>query len=271
MRSLSIRFPHLTASLLVLGMFAAACSSNPQQVPDILIGGDVATSDVPASDVPVSSDAPGPGGDLSSPDRAITADTSSIPDGAADLAVDGGVDKSAMCAPTFGNALTSAFGRADGTVLAVVRPQDQQCAQPNGTHLVLQLTIDGQAYRMVINVMSDRAGQDTRVQLLQMNAPLPGDPWSEGWHTGAGVALDYVSTLGVKSTDFMPYDINPLVDLLTNAITLGMPVSVYATSSGGASAHLVHRNAPNADGALVLDPTSDNPTWFLFHFVEQVF
>jgi hypothetical protein len=271
MRSLT-RFPHLTACLLVLGMFAAACSSNPQ-VPDILIGGDVATSDVPASDAPVSSDAPGPGGDMSSsPDRAITADIPAVQDATADLAVDGGVDKSAMCASTFGNALTNAFGRADGTVLAVVRPQDQQCALPNGTHLVLQLTIDGQAYRMVINVMSDRAGQDPRVQLLQMNAPLPGDPWSEGWHTGPGVALDYVSTLGVHSTDaFMPYDIGPLVDLLTDAITLGMPVSVYATSSGGASAHLVHRNAPNADGALVLDPTSANPTWFLFHFVEQVF
>jgi hypothetical protein len=184
---------------------------------------------------------------------------------------DAGVDKAARCADTFGSALTNAFGRADGTVLAVVRPVDQQCVMPNRDHVILQVQINGEAYRMVINVMSDRAGQDPRVQLLEMNAPLPGDPWSEGWHTGPGVALDYATTLGVSSTDFTPYEFEELVQRVNDAITLDARVSVYATSSGGASAHLVHRNQPDADGAVVLDPTSENPTWLLFHFDGQVF
>src|SRR4051812_39193939 len=63
-------------------------------------------------------------------------------------------DKSAACASTFGNALTNAFGRLDGTVLAVVAPGNQRCAMPNGTHVVVQVTMDGAAYRMVVNVLS---------------------------------------------------------------------------------------------------------------------
>src|SRR4051794_34872783 len=50
-------------------------------------------------------------------------------------------DKSAGCASTFGSALTSAFGRIDGTVLAVVKPIDTQCAMPNNDHLVLEVTM----------------------------------------------------------------------------------------------------------------------------------
>ena len=67
---------------------------------------------------------------------------------------DATTDKSAACASTFGQSLTNAFGRLDGTILAVVFPGNQTCAAPNSTHVVLQVTMGGAAYRMVVNVMS---------------------------------------------------------------------------------------------------------------------
>src|SRR5262247_3992728 len=71
-----------------------------------------------------------------------------------DASPDASTDKSAACASTFGTALTNAFGRLDGTILAVVMPGNMRCAMPNSTHVVLQVTTNGAAYRMVINVLS---------------------------------------------------------------------------------------------------------------------
>ena len=182
------------------------------------------------------------------------------------------VDKSAPCATTFGSALTNAFGRLDGTVLAIVPPNDQACALPNSTHLVIQVTIAGVAYRMVVDVVSDQlseAGSDDDL-LYEINAPLAAGPWSEGWHPG--VALDYVTTLAVHSTSFAPIAEGALVDRITSEIALGAHISVFATSDGEPnSAHLVHRNATNADGAIVIGPDSTNPHYILLRFSEQSF
>ena len=178
-------------------------------------------------------------------------------------------DKAAACADTFGSALTNAFGRLDGTVLAIVPPGNQTCAMPNSTHVVLQVTMGGSAYRMVVNVLS--TSSDPHVWLGELDAPLAGPAWSEGWHTG--VQLDYVSTLGVTKGSFVEADEAAAVARLEDAVTLGAHVSVYATSSGGAqaaSAHLIHRNSPNADGAIVLDPDTA-PHYLLTAFPEQTF
>lgn len=178
------------------------------------------------------------------------------------------VDKAAACASTFGAALTNAFGRLDGTVLAVVPPAHPTCAMPNGTHLVLQVTAGGAAYRMVVNVQSD-IGPDLRVSFAIVDHALPGVPFRDGWHPGE--TLDYAATLGLHSTAFTPEEMAPLVARITDAIPLGGNVSVYATSSGGASAHLVHRNGANHDGAIVLDPTGPSPRFLLFRFADQSF
>lgn len=181
-----------------------------------------------------------------------------------------GDDKAASCASTFGTALTDAFGRIDGTVLAVVPPAHPTCAQPNSSHVVVQLTMDGAAYRMVVNVDSTR-GTDRRVYSHTVEAALAGDPWSEGWHPGT--ALDYVATLATTSTAFVPHEEAETVALVTDALELGAKVSVFATSTGGTkadSAHLVHRNAANADGAIVIDPDGA-PRYLLFRFADQTF
>jgi hypothetical protein len=202
--------------------------------------------------------------DAGATDAAI-ADDAAQADG---VAGDGG--KAAACASTFGSELTAAFGRLDGTVLAVVGPTDMQCTMPNDDHLVVQVTMHGAAYRMVVNVLSSGANPD--VFLAEVDAPLAGGAFAEGWHPG--YALDYVTTLGVHADAFTPHPMNELVTLVTDQLELGAPVSVYATSSGGSyahSAHLVHRNATNADGAIVLRPDTATPRYLLFRFGDQSF
>lgn len=177
------------------------------------------------------------------------------------------IDKAAACASTFGSAIPSGFSRSDGTVLAVVKPSDTQCPLPNNDHLILQITMNGEAYRMVINIQSSFG--DPNVQYLALDHALPGPAWAEGVHTG--VSLDYVADLGVHSGDFTPHPLAELADITTDAITLGQKVSVFAQSSGGASAHLIHRNGNNLDGAIVLDADGPAPRALLFHFADQTF
>jgi len=182
------------------------------------------------------------------------------------------VDKSATCAPEseFGMALTNSFGRADGTITAIVAPTVTTCAWPNDDHVVVQMKMDGKIYRMVVNVLSS-FGEDLRVRFATVEHPAIGEPWSEGWHPG--VSLDYATTLNLHSDNpaFVPYEMLPLSDRIDGAIELGKTVSVYAWSSGGPSAHKIHRNTGSKDGAIVLDPTGPKPTWLLFHFANQTF
>jgi len=179
-----------------------------------------------------------------------------------DAAMPDALDKAATCASSFGGALTDAFGRIDGTVLAVVPPNLQTCAQPNMTHLVLQVSMQVAAYRLVLNV-------DATVAMREIDAPLAGPAWADGWHTDA--PLDYVTTLGAHYSDFAKAD--DLVANVTDQLGLGARVSVYATGSGGTkadSAHLVHRNASNEDGAIVIAPDTA-PHYLLFKFDNQSF
>jgi len=191
--------------------------------------------------------------------------------GAADAVRDApsDVNKAATCSMTFGDALTNAFGRLDGTVLAVVPPNDQACAMPNMTHLVVQVNMSGAVYRMVIDVLSEYCDPD-EVSLYELDAPLKDGAWAEGWH--AGVDFDYVLTLGVHSTSFTAMTQANLVDKVTSEIVLGSKISFFATSMDEpTSAHLVHRNITNQDGAIVIGPDTASPHYLLFRFSDQTF
>lgn len=206
----------------------------------------------------------------SSPGVPDASDASSIDEAVVEATVDVApdVDKSATCASAFGSGLTDAFGRLDGTVLAVVPPNDQACAMPNSTHLVIQVLVGGDAYRMVVDVLSSYAPYDVLED--EIDAPLAGDPWSEGWHAGA--ALDYVTTLGVHSDAFTSMAQADIDAKITSQIDLGSKISVFATSqSSPSSAHLVHRNLTNQDGAIVVHPDGATPHWILIRFAEQTF
>lgn len=178
------------------------------------------------------------------------------------------IDKAALCDDMFGDALTSSFGRLDGTVLAVVRPADTQCPLVNDDHVVLEVTMNGATYRVVINIQSSFGDPDVRY--LELDHALPGQSWSEGWHTG--VSLDYVADFGVHTGP--PFEAVPLAELadrVADAITIGEHVSVFSESSGGASSHKVHRNQGTTDGAIVLRPDGPSPKALLFHFENQTF
>ncbi len=182
---------------------------------------------------------------------------------------DGG--KEAACASTFGDALTDAFGRVDGTVIAVVAPGIQSCAMPNSDHLVVQVEFGGDVYRMVVNVQSNGADPNIRGRVL--SAPLPAPAFAPGWHPG--LSLDYANDLDVHSdTGWESLALANAAARIAAAIEIGDPIAVYATSSGGTyahSAHLVHRNGGGHDGALVIDPTGADPMWLLFSFADQTF
>jgi hypothetical protein len=173
------------------------------------------------------------------------------------------------CAATFGNAFTNAFGRADGTVIAVVPPA-WTCPLPNNDHLVIQISIDGGVQRLVVNVQSSFG--DPNIRFTTLTAPLPAPGYDEGWHPN--LALDYQS-MGLHSdAGWEALPLEQVAARIYDAIPVGAPLSVYATSSGGAtaaSAHLIHRNGLQHDGAIVIGPTSQQPTWLLFHFADQVF
>jgi hypothetical protein len=182
---------------------------------------------------------------------------------------DGTPAKAVDCAATFGAELTDAFGRLDGTLLAVIPPNYQGCAQPNSTHAVVQVMVDGAAYRMVVNVLS--TSDQPMVYLGETDAALAGGVWAEGWHPG--FQLDYVTTLGVTKSQFTLADEAAASARVYDSLELGQHVSIFATSSGppqADSAHLIHRNATNADGAIVLNPETA-PHYLLTAFDEQSF
>jgi hypothetical protein len=194
--------------------------------------------------------------------------------GDASTTADASTDKAGPCASSFGAALTPAFARLDGTVVAVVPPNDQACALPNSTHLVIQVMMGGAVYRMVVDVLSSTADPDSGtydVFFSELDAPLASGAWAEGWHPG--FALDYLSTLSVHSPAFTPMKKADLVAKITSEIELGDHISIFATATSAEpnSAHLVHRNSPNADGAIVVHPDSASPHYLLLRFSEQTF
>jgi hypothetical protein len=126
----------------------------------------------------------------------------------------------------------------------------------------------GDVYRMVVNVQSDQGPPD--VYFLEKAAALPAPAWAEGWHPNA--PLDYVGDLMVHSGDFMTYDLVDLSNIITHRMDIGAKVSVYAATDGGDSAHLVHKNdGSGMDGAIVVDASTPDPKFLLFHFDEQMF
>ena len=173
-----------------------------------------------------------------------------------------------QCAATFGDRLTEGFGRIDGIVYAIQKPSDTQCVYPNKEHVIVQVLMNGAVYRLVVNVQG--AGADKEIRIGQLPHRLPAPAFAEGWH--ANVELDYVSTLGAHADAFAAFGLDDGVARVGALLAVGDPVSVYGTCGDGRpeSAHLVHRNRTNEDGAIVANPMS-NPTFLLFHFGDQTF
>jgi hypothetical protein len=217
----------------------------------------------PAPSAPDASAPEAPNGDADVADTSAPPDVASHPD-----ASEAGVDKSAPCVATFGQAIGSVgFARFDGTVVAILAPGNRTCPAPNSTHVVVELKFSGAVYRMVIDV-DDTAAKGT-IHARTITHPSIGGPWQDGWHA---VPLDYVKDLAQSSATFSSSATADAVASITEALDLGAHVSVFATAQGeNDSAHLVHRNAANKDGAIVIDPDGPAPKWLIFAFADQVF
>lgn len=210
------------------------------------------------------------GGSSDSTDGTTAADggaaiSDAAPASDAGAPVDAWVDAAPTCVDTFGDELTSTFGRLDGTLVGVVRPQDQQCAQPNGTHFDLEVQMNGKNYRMLVNVQSDDVSKPDTYYLSKQIA-LPGLAWTEGWHTDQ--PLDYAA-LGVHTDDFTSHPIGELTDILYSQVAIGDKLSVYGLGFGS-GAHDIHkRSGTGQDGAVVLGPDTASPTFLLFRFDDS--
>lgn len=248
----------LLASLLLL---AAGCRD--ETGPPGASPGDVAGVDAPGDATSVGPDADAAPADTPAEDTA--ADDAPAADAPADAGPVSCDDKAARCAAEadFGALFTKTNGRADGTLLALVRPVDQQCAWPNGTHVTVQLSMLGVVQRLSVSVED--------IAIATASKPLLGPPWAEGWHENQDI--DYRTDLGLHSTDFSPATADEAVAFLCEHLALDAPVSVFAYSDGSkpSSAHQIHRNDNYPDGAVVANPTSDNPTYLLFRYSNQVF
>jgi hypothetical protein len=207
-------------------------------------------------------------GSSSAPVTTPLDDASTDLDASSAVEADAYVDKTAMCASTFGNAIGSTgFARFDGTVVAVLPPGNNCEDAGNRTHLVLEMTFSGAAYRMVVDV--DDTSAPGTIHAHTMMHDMIGGPWQDGIHA---VPLDYAGNFNLHTADFPSESTSDAVTAITNALDIGAHVSVFATAVGEVdSAHLIHRNLSGQDGAIVVGVDGPSPTWLLFAFADQSF
>jgi hypothetical protein len=136
--------------------------------------------------------------------------------------------------------------------------QGKQC-NGDSSHVHLQVLSGGSIYDVAVNA----DGQETEI-----DAPLVGGAWSEGWHTQDG--LDYPTTLGVHSSAFTLSGSSAISSEIEQQLAQANHVAIFCTGYGATGCHLVHRSS-GRDGAVVIDPLSATPHWLLFDFSGDSF
>ena len=174
----------------------------------------------------------------------------------------------AQCTNQLGHALTRAYGRLDGHLVAIVPTGARGCnADPD--HLHLQVAANGAVYDVAVNLGAAPMGGVLDLSVAADDLPLPDGAWSEGWHPSIA-PLDYVTVLHLHSEDFTPLAPAAVAARLENELRDVDRIAVFATGYGPDGAHDVHRNA-GMDGALALHPLGPSAHLLLFHFSSQTF
>jgi lamin tail-like protein len=171
------------------------------------------------------------------------------------------------CTSTFGSAMTATFGRLDGFLVAIVNPNTTTSCRGDDNHIHLQVKVNGGIEDIAVNVASTSGNPN--VDFRTIGAALRGGAWTEGWHPGQ--TLDYPSNLGASSTSFTEETLTQLTGSVDNLIANANHVSIFATGFDPTGGHLIHRQGSGHDGAIVINPTTSNPTYLLFHFTNQTF
>jgi hypothetical protein len=247
MKQTSKRVFALTAcALLALGIAPSGCSGSTLATPST--GGPASnpdgTSDTDAGDTD--------GGAVTSDGEAATTDASSP-------AFDDGMPTRVACTSTLGMGLSQDHGRLDGTLVSIVPEKGARCPS-DLAHLHLQVRMNGANYDIAVNLDGFEG---------EIDAPLPGTPFAEGWHP---MNLDYAQDLGLHSPALnvtTPATIRArVVAQLANA----NHISVFGTGYPGSDgAHLIHRKATARDGALVINPLAAKAHVLAFRFASDTF
>ncbi len=219
---------------------------------------------------PIGSGANGDGGSGSSGDDASAtgddAGGSSTRDGGGSSG-DGGTSGKdsgtahAACTTSFvGTALTGAYGRMDGHLVAVVPTNGSHACRADSGHVHLQVQMSGVVYDVAVN---------TDTYVAQKDIALPDGAWSEGWHKS--VSLDYPSALGLHSQDFPTATPSALESKVEAALAGADQISIFATPYDMTGAHDVHRKSSGQDGAIFVNPTSAQAHVLAFRFSTDTF
>jgi hypothetical protein len=188
-----------------------------------------------------------------------------VPDAAPPPSGDGTPTRVA-CTGSFGSAMTATFGRLDGFLVSIVNVNGSSTCRGDNNHLHLQVRVNGRVEDIAVNLQST---DGTNVAFRTASAPLADGAWSEGWHPGQ--RFDYVNNLGVRSTSFTSLTLTQLQSQLDSLLANANHVSIFATGFDGTGGHNIHRNPTNHDGAIVINPTTSNPQYLIFHFANQTF
>lgn len=239
--------PPCVAALALLAL--VACAPSVVAPPGTTAPLDAATPDAVAIDVAVAEAA--------------------MDTGAADIpAVDDPPTRLPMCTSQFGHALTRAYGRLDGHLVAIV-PSGVRGCNNDPDHLHLQVAAEGAVYDVAVNLGAHPVGGVFDLAVASDDVPLPGGAWSEGWHPMIA-PLDYVTTLGLHAGDFTPRSPSEVFARLEAELRDVNRIAVFATGYGPEGAHNVHRNG-GMDGALALHPLGAQAHLLLFRFSSQNF
>ena len=197
------------------------------------------------------------------PDDAGTDDAADATDGnAPPVFPDDGTAVRTVCTSTLGKGVTAEHGRLDGQLVAIVTKSQGRCPADD-THVHLQVKMNGAVYDIAVNIDGFEG---------EVDAPMPGAPYSEGWHPGTLGTLDYVTDLGVHSTSITLTGEDLVRARILEQLTNANHISIFGTGYDDMTgAHLIHYNPQAHDGALVLDPLSSKPHMLVFRFVRDSF
>jgi hypothetical protein len=184
----------------------------------------------------------------------------------------GAAPRNSSCTPTnqqTGTAVTTSYGRLDGTLVYIVGAgQGQQC-NGDDSHVHLQVEVSGEVYDVAVDI--GKAPND-EVGMYQETLAVPGGAWSEGWH--GSDSLVYPS-IGVHSTSFVTADPDTIASQIEAALASTTDISIFCTGyTQGNGCHDVHyekKSSGEVDGAIIVNPTAATSPILFFRFTSDSF
>jgi hypothetical protein len=180
---------------------------------------------------------------------------------------DGPPSYTSACTPLSqqtGTAVNSTHGRLDGYLSFVVPQGGEKACNGDDSHVHLQVRVNGIIYDVAVDIGTFTGDSN----LYEANMPIPGGPWSEGWHD---LGLSYPQ-LGLHSTQFTPEDPATLGQKIQSELAGVNHVSIFGDGyMQGNGCHDVHYENGTQDGALIIEPLSPQAHIMFFRFSTQTF